>query len=109
MVILFSKLESDMSDNSLEKEFNILYSTIGEEIAAKVRQAEKLLEEATELADKFGLPFQADMYSDMRGWYIPETFGDRFKSLDANKMSELTEISQSRLNRAYGWQHSNIC
>lgn len=97
-----------MSD-SLEKEFEILYSSIGEEINKKIQQAEKLLAEAEELADKFGLPFQADMYSDMRGWYIPETFGERFKSLDAEKLAELTEISAYRLNRAYGWQHSNIC
>ena len=95
--------------NDLEKEFEVLYLSIGEEISKKIKRAEQLLAEAEDLADKFGIPFQADMYSNMRGWYVPESFAERFKSLDVEKISELTEISAYRLNRAYGWQHSNIC
>lgn len=97
-----------MSDQ-LEKEFNTLFNSFGQEIEDKVQQAEKLMNEAIEIADRYGIPFSANMFSSMRGWYVPETFADRFSALDKEMVMELTDISTYRLGRANGWQYSNIC
>ena len=97
-----------MSDQ-LEKEFNSLFNSFGKEIEAKVKQAEKLMNEAIEIADRYGIPFSADIFASMRGWYVPETYGDRFGQLDKDLVMDLTDVSSYRLGRAIGWQYSNIC
>ena len=95
--------------NQLEKEFETLYKTFGKEIAAKIQQAEKLMNEAIEIADKYGIPFEVDSFSNQRGWYVPETYADRFEKLDKDFVMELTDISSYRLGRANGWSYSSIC
>lgn len=94
----------------LEKEFKALLGSVGKEIENKVNQAEKLMKEACELADRYGIPFSSNIIDTMNGWYIPETFQERFATLDKDVAMELTDISSYRLqNHGGGWTHSNIC
>lgn len=95
--------------NQLEKEFEALVSSIGKEIELKISQAEQLIKEATDLADRFGIPFKTSILVDQRSFYVPKSFGERFAKLDKEFAMELTEIGQYRLGLANGWHHSQIC
>jgi hypothetical protein len=95
--------------NQLEKEFEALYKSIGQEIEKKISQAEKLFQEAVELADKFGVPFQTSIFNDQRSFYVPTSFGERFAALDKEFAMDITDIGQYRLGNARGWTHSQIC
>lgn len=98
-----------MSDQ-LEKEFQVLHDAFGKEIESKVEQFQKLMAEAVELSDRYGIPFACTLTPSMRGWYVPDSFSERFASLDKEMVSELTDVSEYKLGRSYGgWQHSNIC
>jgi len=98
-----------MSDNDkqLESEFLALCSTIGEQIKAKVAQAEKNLAEAVELADKHGIPFDSGV-SILGQVYVPPLYHQRFKSLDQETITGLLGLYQYDLDHK-GWERSAIC
>lgn len=100
--------EIPTSDGRLENEFEELVSTIGEEIHAKVKQAEGLLYEACALADKHGIPFFTNV-SLLGQPYVPESFKNKWKELDHDFVTNVTEVAGYDLGSAYGWSHSQVC
>lgn len=97
-----------VSDGKLESEFESLLSEIGDQIQDKVRQAEKLLKEACELADEHGVPFFTNV-SLLGQPYVPESFETKWQDLDRDFVANLTEVASYDLGSAYGWQHSQVC
>jgi len=97
-----------MSDNELETEFKSLMETVGKEIDHKVNEASRLLREAVELADKHGIPFYAYV-SELGQPYVPQSFEDKWESLDKEDVEELTGVPSYDLESAYGWKHSDVC
>ncbi len=97
-----------MDDNKqLEEEFLALVSSIGEQIKAKIRIAEQALDEAVDLADKHGIPFYSEV-SQIGQSYVPDSFDERFESLDKETVADLLDISEYNLNHM-GWRHSQVC
>jgi len=97
-----------MTEKNLDLEFQTLVETVGKEIDAKIEQASKLLSEATALADQHGIPFYA-FVSELGQAYVPESFEDKWGSLDKEDVEELTGVSSYDLESAYGWKHSDVC
>lgn len=91
----------------LELEFKALVDSIGKEIDAKVAAAEKLLDEAVELADRHGIPFYPRI-SALRQPYVPASFKERFGTLDKEEVSDLLEMSEYNLGHV-GWRRSQLC
>lgn len=97
-----------MSDTSqLEKEFKALVKSVGNEINAKVKQAEQLLTEACNLADKHGIPFDSGI-SHLGQVYVPESFKTRFGTLDKEDAAELLGVYEDDLDHSRGWRHSQV-
>jgi hypothetical protein len=96
-----------MSNDQLEKEFSTLVEYIGKEINDKVKQANLLLQEACELSDRYGVPFRSPI-SQLEQSYVPESFRNRFKTLDKEEVSELVGMYQDDLDYARGWRHSQV-
>ncbi len=98
-----------MDDNQkeLEEEFLALSSTIGEQIKAKVKLAEKYLDEAIELSDKHGIPFDSAV-SGLGQSYVPQLYHQRFKPLGKELVADLLDMSQYDLDHR-GWERSAIC
>jgi hypothetical protein len=96
------------SDGSLEKSFEELVDTIGEQIKAHIKAAQQAILLATDLADTHGIPFFTEV-SEIGQPYIPYSFRDKWADLDPNYVSDLTEIEASELARNGGWSTSQIC
>ena len=96
------------SDGKLEAQFEELASTVGEEIQEKIRQAEKLLQEACNLSDQHGIPFFTNV-SLLGQPYVPEAFESKWTDLDRDFVANITEVAAGDLGSAYGWQHSQVC
>jgi hypothetical protein len=96
------------SDGKLETEFENLFSSIGEQIQDKIKQAEKLLNEACKLSDEYGIPFFTNV-SLLGQPYVPEKFQSKWRDLDRDFVTNVTEVASHELSSAYGWQHSQIC
>jgi hypothetical protein len=93
--------------DQLELEFKALVDTVGQEIKAKVEMAERLLQEAVELADRHGIPFYPSI-SELGQPYVPPAFKERFGSLDKEAVAELVDMSEYNLGHV-GWRRSQLC
>lgn len=96
------------SDGKLEKEFEDLTASVGLEIQDKIVQAERLLNEACALSDKYGIPFFTNV-SLLGQPYVPEYFEIKWSDLDRDFVANITEVMATDLGSAYGWQHSQVC
>lgn len=99
----------DTKNTELENEFKKLIETVGKQIAAKVAEADRLMDEAIELADEHGIPFYSSGISQLGQAYVPNSFTEKFSELDRTLVEELTDVSEYTLDEAYGWQHSQVC
>jgi hypothetical protein len=95
-------------DSKLEAEFEALISSIGEEIQAKVKEAEKLLTEACALAEQYGIPFFTNA-SLLGQPYVPKTFEIKWHNLDRDFVTNMTEVPIDDLGSTCGWTSSQIC
>lgn len=104
-----SEIEDELSlaPNQLEREFRGVAGSIGIQIDEKLREAAKLLGEACDLADKYGIPFKSDI-SEIRQAYFPPSFKDKYSDLDRELVHELTDAWPSDYGRK-GWEHSAVC
>jgi len=93
--------------DQLELEFKALVDTVGKEIQTKVEMAEKLLDEAVELADRHGIPFYPGI-STLGQPYVPASFKERFGALDKELVGDLTDIGEYSLGHT-GWRRSQLC
>jgi hypothetical protein len=91
----------------LEQEFVSLVDTVGKQIQVKLEVARKALEEATELADKFGIPFDAPV-SELGQPYVPASFEEKFSELDRPWVEQITGVYEYDLD-INGWRQSQLC
>ncbi len=101
-------LEPIGDTSQLEEQFRQLMDSVGETIKDKVRQAQRLVLEAVQLADEHGIPFFG-LVSELGQPYVPYSFADRWSDLDHNFVADLTEVSSSDLGSANGWNNSQVC
>ena len=100
--------EVPLSDGQLEQQFETMADSVGAEIQTKLQQAEKLLNEACELADEHGIPFYTNV-SLLGQPYVPEAFQSKWRDLDRDFVANITEVASYDLGSAYGWAHSQVC
>jgi hypothetical protein len=96
------------SDGSLEKEFEQLMDSVGEQIKAHVRAAQQAIQLAVNLADDHGIPFFTTV-SEIGQPYVPYSFRDKWADLDPHYVADLTEIGAHELARSGGWNTSQVC
>jgi hypothetical protein len=96
------------SDGSLEKEFENLIDSVGEQIKAHIKTAHQALLLATDLADVHGIPFFTQV-SEIGQSYVPHSFRDKWLNLDPNYVADLTEIVVEELINNGGWNTSSVC
>ncbi len=107
-IITDDDIDSVPTNSKLENEFKELLNTVGKEIAEKVKEASKILDEACDLADKHGIPFYSPV-SHIGQTYAPKSFKDIFFDLDKEFVEKNTEVSSYDLQYPGGWQHSQVC
>jgi hypothetical protein len=100
--------EYDNGVGGLEKEFTNVFNTHKNEINAKLAEAGKYLEEAEQLAEKYGIPFYSNI-SFLGQSYYPASYGKKFKELDRDFVSELTNAYPGEYGDNVGWEHSAVC
>jgi hypothetical protein len=96
-----------MSATKLEREFEELCDSIGDEIHDHVLTAQRALRSAVALSDKHGIPFYTNV-SEIGQPYIPSAFRKKYGSLNKDFVCNLTEVLEADLNEI-GWQTSTIC
>ena len=93
---------------ALEEEFKLLVKTVGKTINDKVEAANKLLQEAEQLAYDNGLPFSSPI-SPLEQPYIPSSFAQKYKLVNKILVEELTGIAEFALDQyGSGWQTSQL-
>jgi hypothetical protein len=101
-------MKKTANKNKLEKEFEELANSIGEQIQNHLELAAKELKAATALADQYGIPFFANI-SSLGQPYVPSSFFDTWSILDKEFVANLTDTTAGDLNYGGGWQISEIC
>jgi hypothetical protein len=101
--------DEDPYETPLAKEFAQHCTDIGKLIDAKVDVARKALKEATDLAEKHGVPFRAGI-SPLSNTYMPASFSySKFAKLDQEVICEIAEVWGDYLFEGGGWIHSAVC
>jgi hypothetical protein len=93
-------------DSKLEREFRNAFVKGKKLIDAKLAKASKALQEAEDLAEKYGIPFRAHI-SPLSQSFYPASHEEKFSDLDREFVTELTG-AWSEYSGA-GWEHSAVC
>jgi hypothetical protein len=100
-----------MSEESYEKEWKLFeetYNSVQEQIQEKVAAAAKLLDEATSLAEKYGVPFRPETGTPFRMSYIPDSFEKKFPEVSGSW--DWCDLTNAHGGGDYtGWQASQTC
>jgi hypothetical protein len=99
-------MENELELTDLEKEFVKVYEEVHESIQEKIKQAAKLLKEATDIADQNGISFSPEVGIPFRISYIPDSLHDKFPNIDLEFVYELTNTNPGCY---HGWQRSQVC
>jgi hypothetical protein len=102
------KMKKTINKNKLEKEFEELANSIGEQIQNHLELAAKELRAAMALADQYGIPFFANI-SSLGQPYVPSSFIDTWSDLDKEFVANLTDTTTNDLRYGGGWQISELC
>lgn len=106
--------DTDPFESPLAIEFQEHCTKVQAEIKLKVDEARRLMKEATDIADKNGVPFRASV-SPLSNSYVPKNFSkSKFAELDIDVISEISgaygEYMRDMLSGSYGgWVHSAVC
>lgn len=140
---------SSKNNSELEKEFQESLRTFGVTIQRKLQLANKALvdadahpagaralNEACALADEHGIPFHSKVIAignhvaSLENNYVPDSYFEKFNSLDPNEVQELTSVAAFALSKGTvedvdedwdeseewdssdegdGWAPSNVC
>jgi hypothetical protein len=87
---------------SLEKEFKKVQKLALKEISLKLKEAQKALDEAESISEKYGISFYSNV-SPLGQSYRPSSFESKWGKL-LDKMEEYDELPEHE-----GWQHSSVC
>jgi hypothetical protein len=98
--------EIEVRDSEVERQFRLTVNEIGTKIQDKLSKAAKLINEAEELAEEHGVPFNSGV-SPLGQCYIPGSLGSLFSELDKEFAYNLTETYKEYGNE--GWAHSAVC
>lgn len=93
---------------SLEEDFTKIVEEHKAEIDAKVKEAIKALDEAVELAEKYGIPFSPSI-SFLSQTYTPESYYAKFSDLDSSTVYDIAEVYPGGEWGEAGWEHSAVC
>jgi hypothetical protein len=91
----------------LEREFEALADSVGEQIKAHIKEAQKALRAAIDLSEAHGVPFFSSV-SELGIPYIPDSFRVKYRKLNKDFVINLTDLTETDLG-AYGWATSQIC
>lgn len=94
----------------LEAEFKHLAESIGKQIAAKIKQAEKALAEAKDLSDKFGVPFSTSLTDEgYQSVHVPDSYEEKFVDLNNQTVADILGIDKDDFEAGQGWRKSTWC
>jgi hypothetical protein len=91
---------------SLEEKFVKIKNEVGKLIEEQLDIAEAAMNEAVNLSNKHGIPFDSSV-SQIYQSYVPSSVKNH--GLSAEQLSDLTGLDKYALEDAYGWLHSMIC
>jgi hypothetical protein len=95
-------------ETEIEQEFQKVFDAHHEEIQSKLREASRLIDEASALSEKYGIPFCPDddiMWC--RPSFVPDSFKAKFPDIDDEFVYELCEAYPGV--EYTGWQVSQTC
>lgn len=95
-----------LRDSVYEREFRKISDIISDKIYEKVKAAQKLLDEAVEISEKSGVPFNSGI-SFIGQSYIPKSLSVKFPDIDKEFINEVTETWGDF--EYGGWEHSAVC
>lgn len=99
-----------LAAEQLENDFKEVFNKIHPEIQDKITQAAKLIGEAEELSEKYGIPFQPDVGIPFRMSYIPSTLQKKWAKLCIDDGLEFIYDHTGAYGGEYdGWQSSQVC
>ena len=107
----FDEEHTDEEQSELAKEFKALCEDVQKKITAKLAEASKALNEATAIAEKYGVPFEAGI-SPLNNSYVPGSLSEsKFKALDVEEVCEISGVYiEDMFGSSYGgWVHSAVC
>jgi ribosomal protein L14E/L6E/L27E len=79
----------DQEDSALEREFRNVATEATTKIMEKVRAASKLLQEAVDISEQYGIPFSSEI-SFLGQPYKPASFEDKFGDIDDDFVDSVT-------------------
>lgn len=94
-------------DSEHEREFRLVALEAQAKIEAKLKLASKALDEAEELAEKYGVPFHSGI-SPLSQSYFPTTTSEKFPEVSEDFVQEISGAYHSDYG-GEGWQHSSVC
>lgn len=97
----------DLEDNEIERQFRKACAEGKKKIEKKLATAAKALDEAEELAEKYGIPFHSGV-SPLSQSYYPTTTSELYPDLDREFIDSLSGAYHSDYGEE-GWQHSAVC
>lgn len=93
-------------ENEMEVEFQKAVDIVYQQIQEKCTAASKLINEAVELSEQYGVPFEpAEDIMWCTPSYVPESFEEKFSGIDYDFVYELTSAGGGDV----GWQRSQVC
>lgn len=93
-------------DSEIEREFRISYYAVINQIEEKVKEASRLLTEATQIAELHGIPFHSPI-SELGQSYTPISLKEKFGDLTPDFIEGITGAYPDSYTT--GWQHSQVC
>ncbi len=96
-----------LEDNELERKFRKAADEAGKKIQKLLAKASKAIDEAEEIAEKFGVPFSSSV-SPLSQAYYPTTTNDLYPDLDRDFIDTVSGAYHSDYGED-GWQHSAVC
>lgn len=93
-------------EKELELEFIIAAKKANELIRKKIEEASKKLQEAIQISEQYGIPFDSEV-SPLSNTYTPRSFEDKYGSIN----KEIMYLNDFASGSSYssGWEHSAVC
>lgn len=92
----------------LEAEFEVVAQEAKAKINEKLQVAIKALNEATDIADEYGVPFYSNI-SELGQNYVPSTLAEKYKGIPQNIVEEATGVYVNEDLYGRGWERSALC
>lgn len=104
--------EKNKSIQDLEQEFRETLKQVGKQIQDKLNEAGRLISEAEELSEQYGVPFSAHI-SPLGQDYFPYNIRKRWGELGEDRIEKVIKETGKwwfDINENYGgWEHSAVC